>query len=89
MPSLHAAQQPSARDAAALETEVNLLKAELEATKRRLESDVARAKEDALGVMRATGDTHILKRLYRRLPGGGGRGGGDEGHRIKRLYRSC
>ena len=64
MPSLHAAQQPSGRDAAALETEVNLLKAELKATKRRLENDVACAKEDALGVMRATGNTHAHTRAH-------------------------
>ena len=63
MPSLHAVQQPSGRDVAALETEVNLLKAELEKTKRRLERDVARAKEDAFGVMRATGSI-FTQRLY-------------------------
>ena len=87
MPSLHAAQQHNGRDVTALETEVNLLKAELEETKRRLESDVARAKEEALGVMRATGDTHTIKRLCRLLrleqacmcvmAGGGGGAVGD------------
>lgn len=54
MPSFSMAH-PSGRDVAVLETEVELLKVELEETKRKLESDVARAREDALGVMRATG----------------------------------
>ena len=75
MPSLHAAPQPSSRDVAALETEVNLLKAELEETKRRLESDVAQAKEDALGVMRGGGE------------GVGGGGGGGCGKGLERRGR--
>lgn len=54
MPSFPAAAS-SGRDVAALENELELLRAELEETKRRLESDVAKAREDALGVMRATG----------------------------------
>lgn len=55
MPSLPAAPSSSGREVGALENEVELLRAELTDTQRRLESDVARAREDALGVMRATG----------------------------------
>lgn len=56
MPSLPAALSSSGgRDVGALENEVELLRTELAETKRRLESDVARARGDALGVMRATG----------------------------------
>ena len=62
MPSLHPLQQqPSGQDVAALEAELSLLRAELEETKCRLESDVARAKEDALSVMRATGNARAIK----------------------------
>ncbi|KAL3163383.1 hypothetical protein ABBQ32_009768 [Trebouxia sp. C0010 RCD-2024] len=64
MPSLPAAPSSSGREVGALENEVELLRAELTDTQRRLESDVARAREDALGVMRATGDADAeVKRL--------------------------
>jgi len=43
------------RDVSALEGEVESLRAELEETKRRMGADVAKAREEALGVMRATG----------------------------------
>ncbi|DBA85365.1 TPA: hypothetical protein ACH3X2_006045 [Trebouxia sp. C0005] len=44
------------RDVSALEGEVESLRAELEETKRRMGADLAKAREEALGVMRATGD---------------------------------
>lgn len=44
------------RDVSALEGEVESLRAELEETKRRMGADLAQAREEALGVMRATGD---------------------------------
>ena len=70
MPSFPAALS-SSRDVGALEHEVDLLRAELTETKLRLESDVARAKEDALGVMRATGmwSEVILSRLVWAMSG--------------------
>lgn len=43
------------RDVSALEGEVESLRAELEETKRRMGTDLAKAREEALGVMRATG----------------------------------
>lgn len=43
------------RDVSALEGEVESLRAELEETKRRMGADLAKAREEALGVMRATG----------------------------------
>ena len=43
------------RDVSALEGEVESLRAELEETKRRMGADLAQAREEALGVMRATG----------------------------------
>ena len=46
------------REVLALETEVDTLRFELEETRRKMESEVAKAREEALGVMRATG--HIL-----------------------------
>ena len=43
------------RDVSALEGEVESLRAELEETKKRMGADLAKAREEALGVMRATG----------------------------------
>ena len=43
------------RDVSASEGEVESLRAELEETKRRMGADLAKAREEALGVMRATG----------------------------------
>ncbi|DBA94998.1 TPA: hypothetical protein ACH3X1_002520 [Trebouxia sp. C0004] len=44
------------RDVSALEGEVESLRAEVQETKRRMGADLAKAREEALGVMRATGD---------------------------------
>lgn len=38
-----------------MESEIETLKAELEETKRKMEAEVAKAREEAFGVMRATG----------------------------------
>ena len=43
------------KDPAAMESEIETLKAELEETKRKMEAEVAKAREEAFGVMRATG----------------------------------
>lgn len=45
------------KDVSSLESEVESLRAELEDTKRRMEVEVAQAREEALGVMRATGQS--------------------------------
>ena len=45
------------KDVSSLESEVESLRAELEETKRRMEVEVAQAREEALGVMRATGQS--------------------------------
>ena len=45
------------KDVLALESEVESLRAELEETKRRTEAEVTQAREEALGVMRATGQS--------------------------------
>ncbi len=43
------------KDVVALESEIEVLKFELEETKQKMEAEVAKAREEALGVMRATG----------------------------------
>ena len=55
------------KDAVALESEVEALKAELAETKRKLEADVAKAKEEALGVMRATGNCKCINHCFAAL----------------------
>ena len=45
------------KDVSSLESEVESLRAELEDTKRRMDVEVAQAREEALGVMRATGQS--------------------------------
>ena len=45
------------KDVSSLESEVESLRAELEETKRRTQVEVAQAREEALGVMRATGQS--------------------------------
>ncbi len=59
------------RDVSALEGEVESLRAELEETKRRMGTDLARAREEALGVMRATGQLPNVVMFAAVVPGTG------------------
>lgn len=43
------------KDVTGLENEIDILKFELESTKARMESEIAKAREEALSVMKATG----------------------------------